>query len=131
VEGKSALKVLDISDTAAGGPLPGCILAVSRQGLVCGWPCRLRSVNRVCLQQGSDAPPLKHLPTASKTTQVQTLEEFYLTRTRLTGEIPDTVAPNSQLRIVYSWNLDPNTYKPWGWAFSGVWWGVWWSERWW
>jgi hypothetical protein len=49
-----------------------------------------------------------------------TLEELYLTRTGLTGALPDVVPRDSQLRVLYAWNVDINNEEPWvlG-AFSG------------
>ena len=43
-----------------------------------------------------------------------------MTRTRLGGPLPDTVPAGSALRILYSWNVDPNTYARWGYAFTGA-----------
>ncbi|KAI8475355.1 MAG: hypothetical protein J3K34DRAFT_61406 [Monoraphidium minutum] len=48
------------------------------------------------------------------------IEELILTRTAITGPLPDVIPSASHLRILYAWNIDPNTGKPWaGGGFSG------------
>lgn len=48
------------------------------------------------------------------------MEELFLTRTLLTGPIPDKIPFGSHLRILYSWNVDPNSGKVWrDGAFTG------------
>lgn len=41
------------------------------------------------------------------------MEELHLTRTMITGPFPDKVPFGSHLRIIYAWNLDPNSGKVW------------------
>ncbi|KAI8474461.1 MAG: hypothetical protein J3K34DRAFT_132199 [Monoraphidium minutum] len=48
------------------------------------------------------------------------LEELYLTRTRIAGPLPDTVPAASRLRVLYAWNVHPDSGKPWAnGAFTG------------
>jgi hypothetical protein len=39
--------------------------------------------------------------------QSTTLEELYMSRVTLTGELPDAFSPDSQLRVWYAINRDP------------------------
>jgi hypothetical protein len=45
--------------------------------------------------------------------QLPSIEELYLTRTALTGALPDVVPRESQLRVLYAWNVDINSEAPW------------------
>jgi hypothetical protein len=53
-------------------------------------------------------------------TQSTTLEELYMSRTTLTGELPDSFSPDSQLRVWYAINKDPATGEIPGPGFSGT-----------
>jgi Leucine-rich repeat (LRR) protein len=84
---------------------------------------------RCCASPKSAKPPKTHthLYTSqqtkqNKTKQSTTLEELYLTRTRLTGPLPDAVPKDSRLRVLYAWNADIDSGAPWrgGGAFTGA-----------
>lgn len=51
--------------------------------------------------------------------QSPSLEELYMSRTTLTGELPDVIPAGSNLRVWYSINQDPETGESLGDGFSG------------
>ena len=52
--------------------------------------------------------------------QSTTLEELYMSRTTLSGELPDSFSPDSQLRVWYAINRDPATGEIAGPGFTGT-----------
>lgn len=98
------------------------LLAFERGGLwlLAAW----RGAALPSLSSPTPTPTLIQIQTFEKNKQipnpqVPTLEELYFTRTRLGGALPDTVPKGSRLRILYSWNVDPNTYLKWRYALTG------------
>ena len=69
-------------------------------------PSRALSPRLPCLTSpvSHPSPPTKQHPT---------LEELHMTRTLLSGPCPDKVPAGSHLRIIYAWNVDPNTGRVW------------------
>ena len=52
--------------------------------------------------------------------QSESIEELYMSRTNLTGQLPDVIPPDSQLRLWYSMNtMDSGSDKWPGGGFSG------------
>jgi hypothetical protein len=41
------------------------------------------------------------------------MEELHLTRTLMTGPLPDKFPQGSHMRIIYAWNVDPNSGGVW------------------